>query len=379
VSTRDADSSRVSIYKIALEGTPVKRALTIPSEILQLESLPFAVRSPAANPAPAATGKSSTEIEELRKKIAQLTDRTAVAQQELDRLRAAYTAATHTQQQQSLAVKIELREQTITQYYAALQQAHDDVRQAEYRMLEQGIVPVTEAASTPKADSKPQWSQVVFTPKSGRVITLPAPVVQQPVVEVKEQKDFTFHTDASTLIFYNEPVEGVSYRIQIGIFSRKLDVHELKRFTPVFAVEQGNKWSYAIGSFSLFNEAQKHLPAVKRYFKDAMIVAFKDGQSIDVKKARIAEGKNPDKTQEPASSRQAVYQIVLGDYPSGLPQNLLKTVQQATDKDIARATLNGKTEYVAGPYARKSEADQVLEILHRSGFNHTRVEIIEKK
>jgi hypothetical protein len=152
----------------------------------------------------------------------------------------------------------------------------------------------------------------------------------------------------------------------------------LKQFTPVFAVEQGNKWSYAIGSFPLFSEAQKQLPVVKRQFKDAMIVAFKDGKSIDVKQARIVERKNPVKTQEPAPSQETIYQIVLGEYPSGLPQSLLKTVQQATSKDIARAILNGKTEYVVGPYARKSEADQVLEILHRNGFNHTHVEAIEK-
>jgi hypothetical protein len=371
VSTRDVDNNQVSIYKIALEGTPVKHALTIPAEILQLESLPFTEQEPAAGSTSAATDRPSTEIEVLRKKVTQLTDLVTVAQQELDKLRAEYAATTHEQQQRTLAIKIELREQTVTQYYTELQQAHDDVRQAEYRMLEQGIAPVAEAVSTSEAEAKPQRSQAVFTSKPGRVITLPAPVVQQPVVEVAEQKDFTFKTGASTLIFYNEPVEGISYRIQTGIFSRKLDAREFKRLTPVFAVKEGGKWSYAIGSFPLFNEAHKHLPVVKRHFKDAMIVAFKDGKKIDVKKARMAEGKHQDKKQAPATSAQAVYQIVLGNYPSGLPQNLLKTVQQATDKDIARATLDGKTEYVAGPYTQKSEADQVLETLHRSGFSDT--------
>jgi hypothetical protein len=374
VSTRDAAKGHVSIYKIALEGTPVKRALTEPAEILQLESLPFATQKPAADTASGATPKAPTQIDALRKKIAQLTDRIAVAQQELDKLRADYAAATSEQQQRSLAIKIELREQTIALYYAEIQQAHDDVRQAEYRMLEQGVVPVTETAPAPKTESKPQPQQVAFTPNPARMATLPALLVQQPVVEVVEEKDFTFKTNAPTQIFYNEPVEGVSYRIQVGIFSRKLDPKELKQFTPVFAEEQGKKWSYAIGSFPLFNEAQKQLPAVKRHFKDALIVAFKDGKSIDVKQARIAEGKNPVKPQKPVPNQQAVYQIVLGDYPSGLPKNLLKTVQQATDKDIARAILSGKTEYVVGPYARKNDAEQVLDILHRNGFDQTRVE-----
>ncbi|MDR3184371.1 MAG: hypothetical protein LBT49_03095, partial [Prevotellaceae bacterium] len=380
VSTREADKGRVSIYKIALEATPVKRALSSPDEILQLERLPFATPEPAASPAPASstTGKTSTQIEKLREKITQLDSRIAAAQQELDNLRADYAAATREQQQRTLAKKIELREYTITQHYAELRQAHDDVRKAEYRMLEQGLVPVTEAAPAPKAESK-QQSQLMFTSRSERMVTLPALLVQQPVVEVVEEKDFTFKTNAETRIFYNEPVEGVSYRIQVGIFSRKLDPHELKQFTPVFAVAQGNKWSYAVGSFPLFNEAQKQLPVVKRQFKDAMIVAFKNGKSITVKQARIDEGKNPVKKQEPASTQEAAYQIVLGDYPSGLPQNLLKTVQQATGKDIARAALNGKTEYVVGPYARKSDAEQVLDVLHRSGFSHTRIEAIENK
>jgi hypothetical protein len=105
-------------------------------------------------------------------------------------------------------------------------------------------------------------------------------------------------------------------------------------------------------------------------------VAFKDGKSIDVKQARIIEGKNQAKPQESAPDQQTVYQIALGDYPSGLPKNLLKTVQQATDKDIARAVVNGKTESVVGPYARKSDADQVLDILHRNGF--TKVQLVIK-
>jgi hypothetical protein len=378
VSLRDAAKGHVSIYKIALEGTPVKRALTGPAEILQLESLPLATQEPAADTASGAIPKAPTQIDALRKKIAQLTDRIAVAQQELDKLRADYAAATSEQQQRSLAIKIELREQTIDLYYVEIQQAHDDVRQAEYRMLEQGVVPVTETAPAPKAESKPQPQQVAFTPSPARMATLPALLIQQPVVEVVEEKDFTFKTKASTQIFYNEPVEGVSYRIQVGIFSRKLDPKELKQFTPVFAVEQGKKWSYAIGSFPLFNEAQKQLPVVKRHFKDALIVAFKDGKSIDVKQARIAEGKNPVKPKEPAPDQQAVYQIALGDYPSGLPKNLLKIVQQATDKDIVRAILSGKTEYVVGPYARKSDAEQVLNILHRNGFDQARVEAINK-
>jgi hypothetical protein len=381
VSTRDAAKGRVSIYKIALEGTPVKRALTTPDEILRLEKLSFATPESAAGPAatPAATNKPSKQIDALREKITQLTSRIAAAQQELDSLRGDYAAATHEQQQRTLATKIERREHTIAQHYAALQEAHDDIRQAEYRMLEQGLVPVTEAAPAPRAEHNPQAQQMMFTSKPGRMVALPALRIQQPIVEVVEEKDFTFKTNAPPQIFYNEPVEGVSYRIQIGIFSRKLDPQELKQFTPVFAVEQNRKWSYAIGSFPLFNEAQRQLPAVKRHFKDAMIVAFKDGKSIDVKKARIAEGKNPVKKQEPAREPQAIYQIVLGDYPSGLPQNLRKTLQQATDKDIARATLNGKTEYVAGPYTRKGDAGRVLDILHRSGFTQARVEAVEKK
>ncbi|MDR3180861.1 MAG: hypothetical protein LBT61_02910 [Prevotellaceae bacterium] len=380
VSTRDAAKDQVSIYKIALEGTPVKRALATLPEILQLESLPLAVQESATDTAPTATtNEFSTQIEALQKKITQLTDWMAVAQQELDKLRTDYAAATNEQQQRSLAIKIELREQTITQYYTELQQAHDDIRQTEYQMLEQGIMPVVKTAPAPKTESKLQPQQVSFTPNPDRIMTLPALIIQQPVVEIVEEKDFTFKTNAPTQIYYNEPVEGVSYRIQIGIFSRKLEPHELKQFTPVFATEQGNKWLYAIGSFPLFNEAQKQLPAVKRQFKDAMIAAFKDGKSVTVKQARIDEGKNPVKKQETASTQEAAYQIVLGDYPSGLPQNLLKTVQQATGKDIVRAVLNGKTEYVVGPYARKNDAEQVLETLHRSGFTHTYVEVIEKK
>jgi cell division protein FtsN len=362
VSTRDAVDGYLSIYKIALAGTPVKRALTVPAEIMQLESLPLATPEPAAD-----TTVAAPDIPAIL----------AIAQQELDALRTDYAAATSEQQQRSLAIKIELREQTIAQYYADLQQAHDNARQAEYRLLAQGITSAgTNPAPSQQAlpagtgqDAPPQpLPHVSFAPDAARLTTLPALLVQQPIVEAVEEKDFTFKTNAATQVFYNEPVPGVSYRIQVGIFSRKLDPKELKQFTPVFAVAQGRKWSYAIGSFPLFSEAQKQLPVVKRRFGDALIVAFKDGKSIDVKQARIAEGKNQATSREPAPEPEAAYRIALGEYPAGLPKSLLKTVQQATDKDIVRAVVNGKTEYVVGPYARKSDADRVLDILHRNGF-----------
>ena len=110
VSTRDADKGHVSIYKIVLEGTPVKRALATLPEILQLESLPLVVQESATDTAhAAATNEFSTQIDALQKTIAQLTGRISVAQQELDNLRAGYAAATNEQQQRSLTIKIELR------------------------------------------------------------------------------------------------------------------------------------------------------------------------------------------------------------------------------------------------------------------------------
>ncbi|MDR3236864.1 MAG: hypothetical protein LBT48_09130 [Prevotellaceae bacterium] len=371
-STRHTHRDSVTLYKIALEGTPVKHAVTAMSDILQLESLAPTRHDAAAKP-DVATNGIHVRYNALLGKVRQISEKITDVQQALNRLRIDYAAAQSVEQQR-IAAQITTHEQTLVQYQEEFRKANDNVQQAEYEMLAQGIVPTADIAPPSAAPNQAQPMQASFMPKYNSMITLPDITLQQPVVQA-EETDFTFRTNAATEMFTHAAAEGIRYSIRFGVFSRRLSAKECKGFTPVFETALGDKWAYSIGSFSLFNEAQKQLPAVRRSFSDALIVAFKNGKTIPVKQARLEEGKTP---AQPAKADVA-YQIVLGDYPAGLPKNLLKTVQQATNKDIVRTTHNGKTGYAVGAYAHKSEADKVLDILHRNGFDKTRIEAVEKK
>lgn len=381
VSSRDASNDSVSIYKIALEGTPVKQAVTELTEILELERLrPKEQEKPAEQKTASPTDKLNKQYNKLLGDVRKVESLINEAQRTLNQLREEYGSTKNAQEQKNLSIKIDQREESLSHYHSELQLLRENAQQTEYTMLSQGIIPMAERSPEPKRIDQPQpHSPASFVLKPNSVILLPTIVLQEPIIPIHE-KDFTFKTHATTEIFYNEQIDGISYQIQTGIFSRKLETTEFHGFTPVFAMEKENKWLYSIGSFATFGEAQKQLPVIKKIFKDALIIAFKDSKSISIKQARTEEDKT--RVKKPVTQQnniQVAYQIMLGEYPSGLPQNLLKTVQQATGKDLARTTQNGKTEYAVGPYSSKTEAENIVAVLQRNGFTNVHIEELKKK
>jgi len=374
-STRNAGKDSITVYKIALEGTPVKQPLRQWANIVKMAAL-----QPAAAPV---SGKKTADnvmadagpeaayyrqVQELQK----IKQQNSSAQADLNQLRADYAKTTDTQERKILAIKIDVREQTLQQYQQEIQQLTKEIQELEISLLMQGIV--VSSTAMPKETGTEQAVVPIsgtLSPRPEKIYLLPEPVVQAPIVAVSETKDFTLRTKTETLVFDNEQVDGISYRYQVGVFSKKPDVKIFKGFSPVFIDVRNGKWVCSIGSFRTHNEAQQHSSIIKRDFKDAILTAYKNSKPVDLKTARAEEGK----TAGMPVNKNAAYQIMLGET---LPDNLHKAVQKATSKEVARTVVNGKTQYMVGPYNTKEEADKVVALLQQSGFNTVNLVTVER-
>ena len=385
-STRNTSGDSVTLYKIALEGTPVKQSLTELTDILEaadlrvtgdkrLETKRQETRDQNIN-APLST--VIAQYQQLLKQGEQVKQRVSLGENELDQLRADYSAA-GAEQRKVIAVKIELREQTLNQYRQEQQDIAKKTQELEYSMLAQGIAPVAEIQPAQPLPVEAPVPAASFNLQAGKIITLANFVVQQPVAEVPEEKDFTLKTGAVSQIYENETVEGITYRYQVGVYSKKPDAKTFKGYSPVFINETKGKWVCSIGAFRTYAEAQKYTAQFRRNFKNPLLTAYKDNKTIDLKQARLEESRQPaPKSTAVSSDKDMAWQVVLGEY-TVIPPGLLKTVQQATSKDITRATVNGKTVYAVGPYPSRSEADKVVQVLQQSGFSEVKTEAVGKK
>ena len=89
----------------------------------------------------------------------------------------------------------------------------------------------------------------------------------------------------------NELPDGLVYQIQIFVLSKTATVKQLKGVSPVYDHKlSGGKHLYAAGLFRTYAEAKAALPKVKNAgFPNALIIAYRDGKSLSVNRARQLE------------------------------------------------------------------------------------------
>lgn len=86
-----------------------------------------------------------------------------------------------------------------------------------------------------------------------------------------------------------EIYEGVAFRVQIGVGSKPLETapYNFKGLNGVERVKEGEFYKYYYGKTADYNQIENLLnQAKKQGFKEAFIVAFKDGKKISVDQAR---------------------------------------------------------------------------------------------
>jgi N-acetylmuramoyl-L-alanine amidase len=82
--------------------------------------------------------------------------------------------------------------------------------------------------------------------------------------------------------------DSIVYRIQFCTSSTNLDISD-KQFAGLKKVQkykENNIWKYTTESSSSYNEILGLLPAVKKSYPDAFMVAFKNNEKISISEAR---------------------------------------------------------------------------------------------
>ena len=215
-------------------------------------------------------------------------------------------------------------------------------------------------------------------------------------IMIKEDEPLAFQVSDKSPYNAQNPIPvnesfptGVIYKIQLGVFSKSLDINSFKGMNPV-SIERpsGAKVSkYFIGRFRKFTEAEKALTIVRsKNFKDAFIVAWLDGKSIPVSRAQSMEGKTPkfdvQKTNnlaDSASLKGRIYQVQIGRYNSRIPEGVLQTVKaMAAGQDIFRKTDDqGLVVYTIGNFNSLDEANRIKDNLIASGVSTAEVVAID--
>ena len=196
--------------------------------------------------------------------------------------------------------------------------------------------------------------------------------------------------DAQNPIPVNEEnPKGVIYKIQLGAYSKPLEITAFKGMVPVtIETVSGAKVSkYFVGKFNKFAEAEKSLPIVRsKGYKDAFIVAWLNGKPIPLTRAQSMEDKQePRQTtkskveSDSTSIKEKIYIIQIGKYTSKLPDDVYQTIRaMASGKDIVRkSNEQGQMVYSLGNYSTLEEATRVKDNLIASGISTAVVLTVE--
>lgn len=366
VSNRSiANSDSLRIYRLEYEVNPIKSSISDPAEALRISALTNekeeAEGEKVSEPN---TGDYPSLVKEVRKIQSQI-DSTFKS---LDTLRGKFASLSNIDDRSTLEREITSGEIYVSQLREKLQMAGKAVQEKELEFLNKGIlIPrrEVEPIQAPVAAEKGFEDFKVYKTRAGQLnITK--------LLKPEKPENYSFRIEEKSTIFKDAPEEILVYRIQLAVIANRATPSTFKGITPVFESKTPTgKWLYAAGNFSRYGEASAALQKVKaKGFRSAMIVAYKNGKSINVKNARLEE----DKIRE-----QTSYHVKISGYPEDLPASVLSAIRAITDKDVARRlSAAGKSEYFIGPFNTKEEAESLERTLNTTGTQGVSVEQIGK-
>ena len=196
------------------------------------------------------------------------------------------------------------------------------------------------------------------------------------VFEVPEVKfDYSFKVLDEAQFAEDQSIpSGIVYQIQMFASKKKATKKSLKGLSPVYEAAGANGHKvYRVGLFRTYSDVLANLNTVKKLgFRNAFVVAFVDGKSVTVAKARAKEKEMP--------VVQEFYEVRMipkgGELDSGVAAGIR---QQASGKDIARTVgSDGVVRYVVGPFADKSKAEELALFVKAMGVSDVVCGVIKK-
>lgn len=344
-SNRNCSRDSVDVYVLEFDSTPIRKAVRDPRELRKLCALD-PVNDPARIDSKSAVYESVQVNADMR--------RYSTKMQEVRSLRdALYKYSTSAD---------ETERSFIPKLRDSLDVASKELQKIELEFLKKGVSVDPEKLQQ-EADKEVIGTSggYTFTKNSmGKSFRID---LEQP----KKSFDYTFQVlPEGRFAEDNTLPEGLVYQIQIFSMSSKATVKQIKGLSPVFERFGTNgRRIYSVGLFRSYKDVLSNLNKVKRVgFRSAIIVAFLNGKTITVTKARSLE-----------KSVHEMFQIRI--YPTdgnALTETNLMAVKAISSADLARTTEGGIVSYLLGPFDSRSEAETIISALKTAGMDNIRIE-----
>ena len=347
-SNRGCSADSVWVYVLEYDNVPVRRAVNDPQELMDIaELMPFNSDESES----VASDGNSAEMQSYIlkfKEVKSLKDSVTI-----------YSA---------LAAEGKGYE-SLVNFKNDLSKAQGQLQQMEMAFMLKGIVVDPDKIISDRQEQDSSSKEFAFVKKEmGGPLNL--------AMEVPEVKfDYSFKVLEEAQFAEDQTIpSGLVYQIQIFASKKKASLKSLKGLSPVYETAGANgHFVYRVGLFRTYSDVLSNLNAVKKVgFRNAFIVAFLDGKSLTVAKARAKEKEKP--------AVQELYEVRMtppgGDLDSGVAAGIR---QQAAGKDIARTVgSDGAVTYVVGPFADKSKADDLVLFIKAMGVNDAKCNVIGK-
>lgn len=343
------DSGDVYVYVLEYDSMPVRRAVSDVAELANLCRLDLS-GADAEKTEDSADNSENDEYILQYERVGEMKARIESRQSLLDESRKALTGMS-AEERDDVAKKIMAEELEMAEMQAKLRQASEALRKIEMSMIHRGQMLVL-ASQTSTVSMAP----VSFTFTKSHLADNPSISFMKPKVLF----DYSFMIlPEGRFAEDNTLPAGLVYQIQI--FSKsagEAKVSDLKGLSPVFSTrDKTGKVTYYVGLFRSYNDVLANLNKVKKAgFRTAFIVAFRDGEKMNVQEARKLE-----------KSIVVNYQIIISPLSGRLSDSDLTKIKSATTKDMTREILDGRTVYVLGTYSGIDEANEVLSELRSAG------------
>lgn len=370
-SDRELESSdKVVVYVTQYETLPLKTGISQEKAYkCSLLEPPVQPSAPAAAPGNSSSSDESEYPEYInaRKNVKVLQQQLQSAISSLDLKRAEYSNTPDSLQRLSIEKVIRKQEEDVMLLSQQTSAAVNNLQQVELDLLSKGIVPAyTENAVAAAPAAQPAAPAKKFEFARNKKGVSSGYRFEEPEPEM----DFSLKIGKEAVIANLSDIpDGLVYHIQLMTAPRKASVKSLRGFSPVFERKvQSGKYTYSVGVFRTYAEALKNLNKVRKNgFPTALITAYNNGKSITVKNAKVLEKQD-----------NSIYRVIIGGYET-LPAEALAVIRESTSRDIAKANINGSMKYVIGPFASKSQAENLANALIAKQVSGVEIEKLENK
>lgn len=364
-SNRECSADSVCVYVLEYESVPVRREVRDPQRLREILSLQPADESGRLDNGASVAG-DMPENEDTRRymdKMSQvrlLRDSLDVFVRRLDGMRQDFAVSTDDDERSRLTDEIMAGESRLPLIREALGKATAELQRIEMDFLFKGVV-IDPDKFLAKVDRKVVSQSAAYTFTRMNTAPLPEMEFEVPV----SRFDYSFKVLPEGRMAENQALpEGVVYQIHFITLPVQATTRQLKGLSPVYeTVRPDGNYVYRAGIFSRYSDALDNLNTVKSVgFRSASVVAFIDGKSVPVSKARAAE------------DVRTFWQVNVNTGTDLLPAFVLDVIHGYCSKDIAKVmSEDGIVLFTVAPFERREDAEELEALIRDAGLESVSV------